>query len=308
MKRESPMQQLSPLTSTQWGLVTTSQAQRLGISRSSLYKLETSGKLDRVSQGVYRNTSAPSEEHEALHAAWLSLYPQKTAEERLQSAAPDAVVSSKTAAWLLGIGDFVPEPYCFSTPVRKQTQRTDIVLRLKRYVSESLTIREGLPITTVEQTIADLVAENTDFSLLSDIFITSGTDVLSSINYSYLEQLLCPYAKRYGFPSGDGKSLLHMLTAPADEQQLETIRLIQNAFKGIMQPQLEEMQKTIQAISLPAKALEIILTELKNIPSMQNDALIQAARTITNTFHSHRLPNNFSSQYHNQHGSDQSKD
>ncbi|KFI54660.1 type IV toxin-antitoxin system AbiEi family antitoxin domain-containing protein [Bifidobacterium callitrichos] len=280
MVRSSIIQRLTPLTATQWGLVTTAQAQRLGVARSLMSRLESTGKLERVCKGVYRNISAPSEQFESLHAAWLSLYPERTAEERLQITPPDAVVCSRTAAWLLRVGDFVPEPYCFSTPSRKQTQRTDITIRLKSYPIESLTVREGLPITTLEQTVADLVAENMDLSLVSGMFLNCSIETYDNLNRPYLEKLLAPYAKRNGFTTGDGAGMLRELTAPVDERIQQGIQSAQKLIAQIMSPQIRELQETMTQIASSQQYSDSLSPIIDTLVRTQNTAFTQATQQI----------------------------
>ncbi|RSX47804.1 type IV toxin-antitoxin system AbiEi family antitoxin domain-containing protein [Bifidobacterium callimiconis] len=279
MNRQSILQRLTPLMETQWGLVTTAQAQHLGIARSSMHRLETEGKLERLLKGVYRNTSVPSERFESLHAAWLSLYPEQTAEERLHNSPPDAVVSSHTAAWLLDIGDFVPEPYCFSTPTRKQTQRTGISIRSKKYDPESLTIREGLPVTTFEQTVADLVADNTDLSLVSSLFSSCTIEAYDNINRSYLEKLLAPYAKRNGFASGDGRGLLSALTAPVDDPIQQSIQIVQEQMSRTLSAQFQELQKALSSDILSLN-LDSVHPMIEDIGKAQNKTISRGIQEI----------------------------
>ncbi|MFB9955342.1 hypothetical protein [Cellulomonas denverensis] len=52
------------------------------MTRLQLARLAEAGVLERVDHGVYASASAPTE-HRALRAAWLSLDPARTAEERL---------------------------------------------------------------------------------------------------------------------------------------------------------------------------------------------------------------------------------
>lgn len=280
MGRQSILQRLTPLMATQWGLVTTAQAQRLGVARSVMSRLESAGKLERLCKGVYRNTSAPSERFESLHAAWLSLYPERTAEERLHDSMPDAVVCSHTAAWLLGVGDFVPEPYCFNTPARKQTQRTDITIRLKSYPAESLTMREGLPVTTFEQTVVDLVAENTDLSLVSSMFLSASVEMYDNLDLPYLEELLAPYAKRNGFSAGDGAGLLHELTAPVDEGIRQSIQSAQQLVSQIISPQIRELQQSLEQMPYPQQYLDSVRSIIDDLSKTQSTALEQVTRKI----------------------------
>ena len=189
---------LNELTASQWGLATTAQASRRGVSRLQLSRLVADGLLNRLGQGVYRATSVPVVRFDGIKAAWLSIDPRLTAEERLRRAAADAVVSGTTAAWLHGLGGLVPEPYEFTVPERRQTQRRELRFRVRQLPLDSVTIREGLPVTTVEQTIADLVAAPTDHSLVADVLVDArGLDRLRLAN------LLDPIAARNGFASGE---------------------------------------------------------------------------------------------------------
>ncbi|MCH9276804.1 type IV toxin-antitoxin system AbiEi family antitoxin domain-containing protein [Bifidobacterium amazonense] len=280
MSRYSVLQRLAPLMATQWGLVTTAQAQQLGVARSVMSRLESAGKLERLCKGVYRNTSAPSERFESLHAAWLSLYPEKTAEKRLQDFRPDAVVCSHTAAWLLGVGDFVPEPYCFGTPVRKQTQRIDIMIRLKDYPAESLTMREGLPVTTFEQTVTDLVAENTDLSLVQNMFLNCSIEMYDNLNRSYLEELLAPYAKRNGFAAGDGEGLLHELTDAVDERIRQGVQSAHQLASQIITPQIRELRQALAKMPYPQQYPDSLLSMIDALDKTQSTALEQGIRKI----------------------------
>ncbi|WP_181162570.1 MULTISPECIES: type IV toxin-antitoxin system AbiEi family antitoxin domain-containing protein [unclassified Bifidobacterium] len=305
MVRQSIIQRLTPLMATQWGLVTTAQAQRLGVARSLMSRLESTGKLERICKGVYRNTSAPSEQFESLHAAWLSLHPERTAEERLQISPPDAVVCSHTAAWILQAGDFVPEPYCFSTPSRKQTQRTDITIRQKSYPTESLIVREGLPITTFEQTVADLVAENMDLSLVSDMFLNCSVETYDNLNRPYLEKLLAPYAKRNGFAAGDGAGLFHELTAPVDERIQQSIQSAHKLVSQSISPQIKELQQALNQIASPQQYRDSLLPIIDTLVRTQNAAFTQATRQILEAVRpritqSHRLPDKWTRIHENQ--------
>lgn len=280
MSRQSVLQQLAPLMASQWGLVTTAQAQQLGVARSLMSRLEATGKLERLCKGVYRNTSAPSERFESLHAAWLSLYPERTAEKRLQDSPPDAVVCSHTAAWLLEIGDFVPEPYRFNTPARKQTQRMDIMIRLKGYPAKSLTMREGMPVTTFEQTVADLVSDNTDLSLVANMFLTCNVETYDNLDRPYLEELLAPYAKRNGFASGDGAGFLHELTAPVDESIRQSIQSAQQLISQAVFPQIRELQRTLAKIQHSQQYLDSVHEMIDALEKTQNAAFTQSTRQI----------------------------
>src|SRR5665647_3232735 len=124
----------SQLAAGQWGLLTTAQAARESITRLQLARLADAGVLERLGRGVYATTSS-ADEHLSLRAAWLALDPTRTAEERLKSPTTTGVVSHASAAGLHNLGDLT---------------RQDV------------TIVEGLPVTTEERTIADLLRAGHD--------------------------------------------------------------------------------------------------------------------------------------------------
>jgi len=203
MKTTQALRALADLTSSQWGLVTTAQAAHVGVGRLELSRLTHTGHLERLGHGIYRAASAPTERRESLKAAWLSINPKLTAAERLRQHPYDAVVSGAAASWLLDMGNLVPEPYEFTTPMRRQTQRSELVYRTKLLPKTSVTIREGLPVTTPEQTIADLVESDMDKSLVADAIAAAP-----SLDLQQLVELLAPMAARNGQATGNGRALL----------------------------------------------------------------------------------------------------
>jgi predicted transcriptional regulator of viral defense system len=199
MKSMDALRELGDLTASQWGMVTTAQATARGISRLQLSRLADDGQLERVGHGIYRDMGAPAERFDGLKVAWLSLNPKLTVHERMQAKPADAVVSGPTASHLLDLGDLVPEPYQFTVPARRQTQRDSLVFRVRKLPASSVTIREGLPVTTTEQTIADLIDERQDMSLVADVFAEAD-----SLDSAELTRLLAPLAQRNGFKRRDG--------------------------------------------------------------------------------------------------------
>jgi len=201
MRAIDALRELSELTASQWGMVTTAQAVSRGITRMHLTRLVKEGQIERLGHGVYRDAGAPTDRLSGVKAAWLSIDPTLTAEERLLAPSPDAVVSGTTATYVLDLGDLVPEPYEFMTPSRRQTQRDGIVFRTTKLSPQSITIRDGLPVTTPEQTIADLIERRIDKTLVADVF----ADV-DSFNRQQLVDLLAPLALRNGFRRNDGEA------------------------------------------------------------------------------------------------------
>ncbi|MDR0783300.1 MAG: type IV toxin-antitoxin system AbiEi family antitoxin domain-containing protein [Propionibacteriaceae bacterium] len=198
MKAVEALLALNEVTGSQWGMVTTAQAAQRGVSRLALSRLCDVGHLERVAHGVYRAASVPSGRFDNLKATWLSIQPKETAEERLRRRSEDAVVSGATASYLLGMGDLLPEPYEFTVATRRQTQRPELTFRVAQLAPDRVTLREGLPVTTPEQTIADLVESRIDRSLVADVLAEAGT-----IDRQKLSDLLDRLAARNGFKSGE---------------------------------------------------------------------------------------------------------
>jgi putative AbiEi antitoxin of type IV toxin-antitoxin system len=200
---------LTDVTATQWGMVTTAQAASLGVSRLSLSRLTEVGHLERLVHGVYRAMGAPADEFETLRAAWLSTQPEEVAEARLTDPLAGVVVTGASAAHLHHIGDLPADRHEFSTSRRRQSQRPDIRYRIRTLPRQDITLAHGLPVTTKERTLADLVETRTDLGLVAAALgdaLRSG-----SLDLSRLELLLAPFAARNGFRTDDGNALLDRL-------------------------------------------------------------------------------------------------
>lgn len=157
---------ISDLAVGQWGLLTTQQAAAEGIPRMQLVRLVDAGLLERVEQGVYAVASSV-DDFQALHAAWLSLDPGATAEQRLARGREAVVASHTSAAALHGMGDLLYDIPELNTAERKQTTRPMRLHRLK-LASTDVTLVDGLPTTTPERTIADLIRARHDLSHVAD--------------------------------------------------------------------------------------------------------------------------------------------
>ncbi|PPF91281.1 transcriptional regulator [Clavibacter michiganensis] len=209
MKSLDALPTLAQLTASQWGMVTTAQAEAAGISRMQLSRLTQWGLLQRMSHGVYRDAGSTPGEWDEIRAAWISADPKRTAEERLRSAARDVVVGGSTAAHLHGYGDLQPEPYELVTSKRHQSQRTDVRYRHRAVPSRDVTVVAGLPTTTVERTISDLVHDHQDLSLVADVL--AGAVRADAVDLDRLAELLEHSAGRTGPSDHDGAALVRKL-------------------------------------------------------------------------------------------------
>ena len=197
---------VSRLAAGQWGLLTAAQAEREDVTRSQLTRLADAGVLERVERGVYATTSS-TDQNRALRAAWLALDPAQTAEERLADPVGAGVISHTSAAGLHKLGDLLDDVPEVTYPHRKQTRRG---IRLHRVdlTEADVTLVDGLPTTTEERTVADLLRDGHDPEHIAQII---GQGVRRGvIDLPDLAEHLEPLARRYGQP--DGQSLVaHLL-------------------------------------------------------------------------------------------------
>lgn len=206
---------LAEVSESQWGMVTSAQAHARGVSHMNLTRLTESGDLVRLAHGVYRDAGAPGSEYEELRSAWLAAEPTRLAWDRLQEKPGSVIVSGESAATVHGIGNLRAMRNEFTTRSRKQTQRPDVHYRTRMLSSDDVTVREGLPVTTPERTIADLVEQRTQFDHVGEVLLDAARK--SRLDMDRLVELLAPLAERNGHSKRDGSALL--------EELLETARV-----------------------------------------------------------------------------------
>jgi predicted transcriptional regulator of viral defense system len=158
---------LNDISSFQKGLFTTAQAKRVGVERHTLSNLERRGIIERLAKGVYRMGGVPSAREEEVFAVWLSINPGRIPGDLQDQNAP--VAMGATAAWLLELGEVGPTPYEFSTRVRKQTKRHNLVLRKRSLDGKDVTIVDGIPTTTPSRTVLDLIDYGEDLSIVANV-------------------------------------------------------------------------------------------------------------------------------------------
>ena len=213
MRATQALRILADLSAPQWGMATTAQASAHGVTRHELSRLAQRGHLDRVAQGIYRDAGAPADAFEGIRAAWLGAEPARTAEERLSDLPNGVVVMGASAAALYGAGDLPADRHELSTPIRRQTQRSEVSYRHRQLDPADVTIALGLPVTTIERTIADLVEDRTDLSLVAQVL--RDTARARRLDTARLSELLAPLAARNHLAKGDGAALLGRLNALA---------------------------------------------------------------------------------------------
>ncbi|SKF61400.1 Uncharacterised protein [Mycobacteroides abscessus subsp. abscessus] len=198
---------LSERTSDQWGLITTAQAAALGVSRQQLSELTEVGALERIEQGVYRATAAPSSIQELTHATWLAL----GGAEYTWPDVPPVVAAGETAAIMHGIGDFMPDGYDFYSARRRGTRLPGVRIKTRTLTREEIgSSEEGMPVLSVERTIADLVERLVDTSLVARA-LAQAAERGKITSVPQLVKFLAPLAANNGMPAGDGAALAREL-------------------------------------------------------------------------------------------------
>ncbi len=205
MKTNENIFALTELASSQWGMFTTAQAASEGVSRVQLGRMSNDGRIEPMARGTYRFASAGDTEHAGLKAAWLSLLPGKTAYDRLRAKPRDYVAAGRTAAALLGDTELHPDPYCFATNRSRRTTRTDIRLLPWPTEERDVAIIDGIPTTSPERTVADLVRLKEDPSLVAN-FVEGVAARGHIFDRQRCAELLAPLAARNGYRKGGGES------------------------------------------------------------------------------------------------------
>ncbi|MFT0847691.1 type IV toxin-antitoxin system AbiEi family antitoxin domain-containing protein [Actinomycetaceae bacterium L2_0104] len=213
MKSREALKVLAEVSESQWGMITSAQANTRGVSHMNLTRLTKSGDLIRLSHGVYKDAGAPGSEYDELRSAWLASDPTRLAWDRLKEKPGNVIVSGESAAMLHGIGDLRGMRSEFTTPSRKQTQRADVHYRTRILTSDDVVVREGLPVTTLERTIADLVEQRTQLDHVGNALRDAARS--SRLDTDRLAELLGPLAERNGHLKGDGNALLDELLESA---------------------------------------------------------------------------------------------
>jgi len=271
---------LGEISAGQWGMLTATQARARGINRSNLAHREGDGRLERLAHGVYRQGGSPSRPLDDLRAAWLSTNPAKLAHER--TADPDVIVGSAAGALVHRIGGIDPLPYRLITRDRRQTQRQEIAYSQRPVGREDVTVRDGLPVTTVERTIADLLRDYGDISLVADA-LRDATRMDRELDEGRLAHLLAPLAQRYGHPEGRGDTLLDQLLSVAERDAASrALEALQNpvlaasitqmlvnqqaAMNDALKPIMETMIKSMPTMTIPPALIEAMKNTMPVLP------------------------------------------
>lgn len=138
-------QHLYDIAESQAGYFAAHQARECGFSWERLSGNVKRGRFIRVQHGIYRLTQFPGSAFEDLFIAWLR-------------AGPEAVVSHESALVLYDLSDILPAEVHLTVPRTSSRRRQGIRQHTHRLEPDEVGSREGLPVTTVPRTVADVAA------------------------------------------------------------------------------------------------------------------------------------------------------
>lgn len=162
----------------QGGYFTTAQAAAAGVDRRRLAYYASAGRTQRIRRGVYRLTQFPHSRHEDLFIAWLAT-------------GPDSVISHESALLLYELSDVLPEMIHVTVLPTTSRRHPGLRLHTNQIGPADITQHEGLPVTTVPRTIADVA-----LSGLSDEFVMQAACEAVRAGLASPTELLAEAAQR----------------------------------------------------------------------------------------------------------------
>ena len=145
MNTKPDYDRLYEIAENQAGYFTTGQAQSAGFSAERLSANVTSSRFVRITPGVYRLRHFPGSAYEDLFVAWLR-------------AGSSAVISHESALAVYELSDVLPGEIHLIVPRTASRRRKGIRQHTHRLQPDEITKRSGLPLTTIERTLSDLIA------------------------------------------------------------------------------------------------------------------------------------------------------
>ena len=137
----------------QAGYFTAKQARVLGFTWERLSYYADRKKFERIVRGVYRLINFPSSRFEDLYVAWLRT-------------GPESVISHESALSVFGLSDVLPSQVHVTIPRSGSRRRRDLRLHTQQLERNDIVKREGLRVTSVPRTIADVAASGLSAELV----------------------------------------------------------------------------------------------------------------------------------------------
>jgi predicted transcriptional regulator of viral defense system len=144
--------ELAALAEEHDGLFTSEEARQAGFSDSVLVRLAQRGRLERTARGVYRIPYVPLNR--------LSQYRESVLWAKAHRGPVNVALSHESALVAYGISDANPALIHLTVPSAARLRRSApkaIVVHRADLKPEDITIVEGLPLTTIARTVADLL-------------------------------------------------------------------------------------------------------------------------------------------------------
>lgn len=261
MSAANTLKTLAEVSTWQWGLITTAQAENLGVSRLKLSRLFGAGHLDRIRPGVYLDIGVQPSDRTILQAEWLMFKPEVDAQVRLKNLEDEIVIGSTTAAWLHNAGDFFPDPYTFFSAKRVNKYRENTRVRVREIPRSDITIVDGLPVTTQARTALDLLAEGWDLEGVLETIreLTAQTKLPNE----FLDQAKL-FAGKYHIPTFEFSNLLKQVVTRV-EVDMKAIQEFSVQANEISQ-QLAVVAKGLPKTQVPQDFLDAV-ENLKQLSS-----------------------------------------
>lgn len=136
-------QALYAIAEARAGYFTAAEAASSGIGSQLLSHHARAGGYQRAAHGIYRLTRFPATRFEDLVVAWLR-------------AGPHSAISHTSALELYGLTDIVPGAVHVTMPRTGSRRRPGLRLHTAALPASAVAWREGIRVTTVARTIADL--------------------------------------------------------------------------------------------------------------------------------------------------------
>jgi predicted transcriptional regulator of viral defense system len=143
------------------GLVTADEARKAGFTDSVLARLAQRGRIERTSRGVYRipwlTPGSFSQYREAVLWAMANRGPDRVA------------ISPSTALAVYKISDANPNMIHLTVPKAARLRREKpkgVILHREDITPEDITVHDGIPLTTIGKTVADLLSAGSRIDLV----------------------------------------------------------------------------------------------------------------------------------------------
>lgn len=260
MEKAEAIRVLGQWSADQWGVFTSAQAKQDGVDAVTLLRLTEAGLIEKVGRGVYLVAGAVPPRHLEIKVAWLRLDPAAPAWQRPIGDARSGVISHASACDLHELGDIPSDTVQISVPRRRTTRDPGVVLHRQTISVDDITLVDGLPVTSVERTIEDLLRARADGGHVGRV--VSDADQRGLIDISTLASRVQRFVRSYGLShQASGEELLEALVeqSGARLRSYELERAVgQAAASGlavgaVLAPQTREaIQQLVSASSVEA--------------------------------------------------------